>query len=41
MNIRKYLLAGAIATVGAIAVPAAAAPILFELSGSRAAIFYD
>jgi hypothetical protein len=39
MNIRKYLLAGAIATVGAIAVPAAAAPILFELSGSRMAIF--
>jgi hypothetical protein len=39
MKLRKFLLAGAVASAGAIAVPAAAAPILFELSGSRTAVF--
>jgi hypothetical protein len=39
MKLRKFMLAGAVAAVGSIAVPAAAAPILFELTGSRTATF--
>lgn len=39
MNSRIYLLAGAIFATSAITMPATAAPVLFELSGSRSATF--
>ena len=39
MRIRKFLLAAGVALAGSVAMPVCAAPILFELSGSRSATF--
>jgi hypothetical protein len=39
MKLRKIFLVGAIVAAGSFVLPAAAAPILFELSGSRLATF--